>query len=171
MISNKLSVDPNKTEYFLFNPNNVNLPVNNITLGSNTISSSKSAKNLRVIFQTYMSMNKHISYIVKPCFLQFRDFRRIRPFISKAAAITLANVFDHSSLDFCNSLFFDIPKYSIHHLQKVQNIVACIVKNPSHFSHVTPTRKFLHWLPTFYRINFKICCIMHHELSLGEPFH
>ena len=28
MISNKLSVNPNKTEYLLFNPNNVNLPVN-----------------------------------------------------------------------------------------------------------------------------------------------
>ena len=46
MISNKLSVNPNKTEYFLFNPNNVNLPVNIINLDSNTISPSDSAKNL-----------------------------------------------------------------------------------------------------------------------------
>ena len=44
MISNKLSVDPNKTKYLLLNPNNVNLPVNIINLGSNTLSPSDSAK-------------------------------------------------------------------------------------------------------------------------------
>ena len=52
MISNKLSVNLNKTEYLLFNPNNVNLSVNIIYLGSNTISLGDSAKNLGVIFQT-----------------------------------------------------------------------------------------------------------------------
>ena len=56
MISNKLSVNPNKTEYLLFNPNNVNILVNIIILGSNTISPSDSAKNLGVIFQTDMSL-------------------------------------------------------------------------------------------------------------------
>ena len=69
MTSNKLSVTPNKTEYLLFNPNNVNLTVNIINLGSNTISPSDSAKSLGVIFQTDMSMDKHISSIVKSCFL------------------------------------------------------------------------------------------------------
>ena len=123
MISNKLSVNPNKTEYLLFNPNNVNFPVNIINLGSNTISPSDSTKNLGVIFQTDMSLNKHISSIVKSCFLQLRDFRRIHPFIFKTAAITLANAFVHSFLNFCNSLFYGISKHSIHCLKKVQNTV------------------------------------------------
>ena len=29
----------------------------------------------------------------------------------------------------------------------------------------------LHWLPVNYRINFKICCITHHDLSLHEPYY
>ena len=57
MTSNKLSVNSNKTEYLLFNSNNVNLPVNSINLGSITISPSGSAKNLGVIFQTDVSMD------------------------------------------------------------------------------------------------------------------
>ena len=118
MISNKLSVNPNKTEYLLFNPSNVSFPVNIINLGSNTISPNDSAKNLGVIFQTDKSMDKHISSIVKSCFLQLRDFCRICPFISKIAAITLANAFVHSNLDFSNSLFYGLPKYSIYRLQK-----------------------------------------------------
>ena len=44
MTSNKLSATPNKTEYLLFDPNNVNLPVNIINLGSNSISPYDSAK-------------------------------------------------------------------------------------------------------------------------------
>ena len=34
--------------------------------------------------------------------------------ISKTAAITLINDFVHSRLDYCNSLFYGLPKYSIH---------------------------------------------------------
>ena len=116
-------------------------------------------------------MHKHISSIIKSCFLQLLDFHRIRPFSSKTAAITQANAFVHSRLDFCNSLFYGLPKYSIHRLQKVQYTVARIVTNSFHFSHVTPTLKSLNWLPVFYRINFKICCITHRALSLGKPFY
>ena len=117
-----------------------------------------------------MSLDKHISSIVKSCFRQLRDFRRIRLFISKTAAITLANAFVHSYLHFCNSLFYGFPKYSIHRLQKVQNTVARIISN-SRFSHITPTLKSLHWLPIFYSINFKMCCVMHRALFLGETFY
>ena len=69
MISNKLSVNPNKTEYLLFNPNNVNLLVHIINIGFNTISPIDNAKNLGVIFQTDMAKDKHISSIIKVCFL------------------------------------------------------------------------------------------------------
>ena len=55
--------------------------------------------------------------------------------------------------------------------KKVQNIVARIVTNSFHFLQIIPTLKFLHWLPLLYRINFKICCITHHALSLGELFY
>ena len=39
----------------------------------------------------------------------------------------------------------------------------------SRSSHITPLLKSLHWLPVKYRISFKLCCITHHALSLGEP--
>ena len=116
-------------------------------------------------------MDKHISSIITSCFLQLHDFRRIRPFISKTTAISLANAFVHFCLNVCNSLFYGLPKYSIHRLQKVQNTVARIVPNFSHFSHITPTLKFLHWLPIFYHINLKMYCIKQPAFSLGEPFY
>ncbi len=116
-----------------------------------------------------MSFDNHISAIIKSCFVQLRDFRRIRPLISKTTAITLANSFIHSRLDYCNSLFYGLPNYSIHHLQKVQNAAARNVTHSVCSSHITPVLKSLHWLPVNYRINIKICCITHRALSLLEP--
>ena len=142
MTSNKLSVNLNKTEYLQFNPSNIHPPVNTINLDS-IISPCDSAKNHGVIIQTDMSLDKHVSSIVKSCFLQLRDFRRIRPFISKTAAITQADAFVHYRLDFCNSLFYGLPKYSIHRFQKVKNTVARIVSNSSRFSQIIPTLKFI----------------------------
>ena len=52
MASNKLPVNLNKTNYLLFNPSDINPPVNTINLDSNIIFPSESAKKLDVIFQT-----------------------------------------------------------------------------------------------------------------------
>ena len=168
MIGNKLSVNPDKTEYLLFNSKNINVLVS-INLNLNTISPSECAKNLDVIFQSDMSMDKHISSFVKTCFHQLREFCHISNFIPKSAAIIFANAFIHSRIDYCNSLFYGLPKYSINRLQKIQNSVARIVTRTSRSSHITPVLKSLHWPPVQYRINFKLCCITHCALSLGEP--
>ena len=101
--------------------------------------------------------------------MQLPDFCRIRLLISKTAAITLANSFIHSCLDYCNSLFYDLPYYSIHHLRKVQNMAARIVTRSIRSSHITLILKFLHWLSVNCYINFKICCITHCALSLHDP--
>ena len=58
MIFKKLTVNPNKMEYLLFNPkyfNNLNC---NFNIDFNIISPNYSAKNLGVIFQSYMSIDK-----------------------------------------------------------------------------------------------------------------
>ena len=104
-----------------------------------------------------MSLDNYISFIIKSCFVQRRDFHRIRQLISKIAAITLANSFIHSRLDYCNRLFYGFPNYSIHRQQKVQNTAARIVTRSVRSSHITPVLKSLHWLSVNYRINFKIC--------------
>ena len=101
--------------------------------------------------------------------MQLRDFRRICPLKSKTVAITLANLFIHSRLDYCNSLFYGLPHYSIYRLLKVQNTAACIVTRRVCLSHISPILKSLHWLLVNYRIDFKICCITHRALSLHEP--
>ena len=93
LVANKLSANPNKTEYILFNFRNINPLVININLDLDIISSSYSAKNLGVLFRSEMSLDNHILPIIKSCFVQLRDFCCICLLISKTAAITLGNSF------------------------------------------------------------------------------
>ena len=116
-----------------------------------------------------MSLDNHISSIIKSCFVQLHDFRRIRSLISKTAAFTLDNSFIHSHQDYRNSLCYSLPNYSIHCLQKVQNTAARIITRSVHSLHITTVLKFLHWLPVNCHINYKACCIIHRTLSLRKP--
>ena len=70
-----------------------------------------------------------------------------------------------------NSLFYGLPKYSIHRLQRIQNTTARIVTRTFCLTHIKPILKSLHWLPVLYCINFKISCLTHLAISLGEPYY
>ena len=73
MIGNKLSVNPEKLNISCLIKQNINVLVS-INLNLNTISPSECAKNLAVIVQSDMSMDKHISSIVKTFFISFVNF-------------------------------------------------------------------------------------------------
>ena len=178
IIANKLFVYSNKTEYLLFIPKHFNNSNCCFNIDSNIISPYNSAKNLGVVFQSNMSMNKNISAIVKSWFLQLRDFHRIRPLISEIAAFILANAFVRNVhvhvhipilttvivcfIVFLNTLFTAYKKYKT---------TARIVTRTSRFAHLMPILKSLLWLPVLYRINFNICCLTHRAISLGEPYY
>ena len=84
-----------------------------LVLDLDIISRSYSSKNLTVLFRFDISLYNHISSIISSCFMQLRNFRRIRPLISKTGTITSANSFIHARLDYCNSLFYGLFNYSI----------------------------------------------------------
>jgi len=58
-------------------------------------------------------------------------------------------------LDYCNHLYFGLPKYKVKKLQQIQNIAARYVTGARKYDHITPILVQLHWLPVLYRIVFK----------------
>ena len=56
-------------------------------------------------FDSDFSFSKHIQNVCKSCFVQLRDFRNIRQFLTHDAAVSVANAFVSSQLDYCKSLF------------------------------------------------------------------
>ena len=74
-----------------------------------------------------------------------------------------------SKLDYCNSLFHNMPEKNIARLQRVQNCLARMVTKAPRFSRSVPIQKRLHWLPVKFRIHFKICAITFRTLKDNQP--
>ena len=99
--------------------------------------------------------------IIKACFLQMRDRRRIRKYLTPEVAVLAANALVSSRLDYCNSLFRGLSGFNQHKLQSIQNTLARIVTNHRKYAHVTPILQKLHWLPVKYRCIFKTATLVY----------
>ena len=112
--------------------------------------------------------------LAKTCFLQMRDFRRIRQYLAPEVAVLAANALVSSRLDYCNSLFGGLSCFNQHKLQSIQDTLARIVTNHRKYAHVTPILKQLHWLPVKYQCIFKtgmnslMMCAVQHQLPPSE---
>ena len=80
-----------------------------------------------------------------------------------------ANALVGSRLDYCNSLFRGLSALDLRKLQCVQNSLARIVANITKYSHITPVRKALHWLPIKYGSIFKTAVLVYKFLHSGNP--
>ena len=88
--------------------------------------------------------------VCKACFAHVIDLKRLQGHLTHESALMAANALVGSCLDYCNSLFRGVPTLDLHKLQCVQNSLPRIVANITKYSHITPVRKELHWLPIKY---------------------
>ena len=130
MLTSKLKLNPDKTEFILFGSKKQRERLNAcfpIDILGNPLHPTESVRNLGVWFDSDFSFSKHVQNVCKACFSQLRDFRNIRQFLTQDAAVSVANAFVSSRLDYCNSLFRSLSKVNLHRLQSIQNSAARIV--------------------------------------------
>ena len=72
-------------------------------------------------------------------------------------------------LDYCNSLYYELPAYQLKKLQPVFNRAARLIVGISPRERITPVLIDLHWLPIKARIVFKICVLTYIALNTGKP--
>ncbi len=72
-------------------------------------------------------MEEHISYVVKTAFFHIYNIGLMRKYLTQQATYKLVHAYISSRLDYCNSLFYGLPKYFIQRLQHVLNTAARIV--------------------------------------------
>ena len=163
---------PSKTEFLIIGtPKQCSkISASPISFCQNLIQPSDSCHNLGIIFDSDLSLKKHISSVCQTFSLQIRQLSQIRSSLDTNSAVIFANSLVSLRLDYCNSLFFGLLKSSLHCLQLVQNSLACVVcPSVRRCHHITPTLRKLHWLPIQARITFKIACLTFKTLSNGQP--
>ena len=72
---------------------------------------SHSARNIGVIFDNKLNMERQISAICKSAFFHIRNISRVRKFLSVSSTKALVHAFVTCRLDNCNSLFYGLPKH------------------------------------------------------------
>ena len=88
-----------------------------IDILGNPLHPTESVRNLGVWFNSDFSFSKHVQNVCKGCFIQLRDFRNIRQFLTHDASVSVANGFVSSRLDYCNSLFRSLSNFEYYSLR------------------------------------------------------
>ena len=169
MLINKLKLNDDKTESILCNPKSYKVVVDKINVGSDSIHFTNVARNLGVIIDENLNMNQHISQLSRAVYFEIRRLRQMSSFVNESSLKTLASSFILSRLDYCNSLFKNLPKTQLDILQKLQNHAAKIIFKKSMRDHATPLLVNLHWLPVQARIDYKIAMLVFKCLNSLAP--
>jgi len=114
----------------------------------------------------HLTFSDQISAISKACYYHIRQLCCIRPYLDSTTACTSIV---HSKLDYCNSLYYNLPKSQITRLQLIQNSLArAVVKSPKS-CHITPILRSFHWLKITERIEQKLLSLTYRVITTTQP--
>ncbi len=168
MKTNKLKLNPNKTEFLLVAPprhmNGILEGNPSISVGDSTIVPTKSVRNLGAIFDQNMSMDPQISNITRGMYYHLRRIKKVHRHIDRKTCQKVVQAHVISRLDFNNALLLGVPQKSMSRLQVAQNNAARLITGASRREHITPYLKELHWLPVNQRVIFKALVMLHKSM-------
>ena len=156
-----LTLNSAKTEFLL-----VGLPQQFAKINTSSMITTHSARNFGFIFDEHLTFSDQIS---KSCYYHIRELRCLRPYHDFKTASTIATSIVHSKLDYCNSLYYNLPQSQIKKLQNIKNYLARAVTRSSKSSHIAPVLKSLHRLNINERIKYKLLSLTYKVPTTHQP--
>ena len=177
MTSNPLKLNKNKTKVIELLPasHNVNARlVTDLYIDSSCalILPTSYVKNLGVIFDAKLNMEKHVHKVVSTCYANLRNLGRIASKLSIDLKIQLVHSMILSHIDYCNAFFYDLPEMLLKKLTKVLYAGVRFIfglHGTASRLHMLPFLKRLHILPIKFRTEFKIALLTHKCLHGNAP--
>ena len=132
MTINKLQLNEEKTEGTVFSPHNKPRPcISNINVCYASIYVTNSARNIGIVLDSNLSMDKHISNLCSVSMFHLRRIATIRDHITRSACERLLHSLITSRIDYSNAVICGLPNYRLKNIQQILNIAARIVtRNP-----------------------------------------
>ena len=133
MTANFLTLNSSKTE-FLF----IGLTKQLAKIHNSSLNTTHSARNLGFNFDEHLTFSDQISSVSKSCYYHIRQLRCIRPYLDSKTAPTISTAIVHSKLDYCNSLYHNLPVTNSPHPTDPEPSCSCCCQssqNLSHYSH------------------------------------
>ena len=155
-------------ECLLIRPNKCKkkLHCTSFSFGHNVISFSTTAKNLWFHFTDDMRIDAHVQDICHKEYIDIRHISSIHHLLSIDATKTLLSAFVLPKLDYCNSLFYGSPMYTLERPQMVQNSATRLIFQYRKQNQISTFLMSLHWLPINVLIEYKFSVICHFHFKL-----
>ena len=151
MTANLLTLNSSKIEFLLIGLKQLS------KIQHCSLTTTHSARNLGFIFDEHLTFSDQITVLSKSCYYHIRELRCIRQYLDFKTASKIATSIVHSKLDYCNSLYHNLPNCQLNWLQQIQKSLARAVVKAPKSTHITPILKSLHWLMVNERIIIFIC--------------
>uniref|UniRef100_A0A8C6VU81 Reverse transcriptase domain-containing protein n=1 Tax=Nothobranchius furzeri TaxID=105023 RepID=A0A8C6VU81_NOTFU len=168
MAGSFLQLNEDKTEIIICAPDKL-VPKVRHSLGQLASHTKPSVRNLGVTFDPALTLDSHVSSLVRSSFFHLRNIAKLSPILSRSELETVLHTSISSRLDYCNSLFTCLSRTSLNRLQVVQNACARLLTKSSKHTHITPLLLQLHWLPVNFRNHFKILVLVYRALHGQAP--
>ena len=97
-----------------------------VIVAGSRVALSDSVKNLGVVIDNRLSMERHVNSVFSSCSYHIKALRHIRPSLTDDIANTVARCIVVSRLDYCNSLLYGVPSTHLNKLQRIQNNLASL---------------------------------------------
>jgi len=162
LLENGMLLNPGKTEAVLFGtrPQREKIDTaSGIDVAGVIVPFSDSVKLLGVKLDATLSLDRHVTDVVRSCSYHTRALRHIRPSLNLDAAKMIAHGIVSARLDYCNSLLYGTSTGNMDRLQVAQNALARAVCCAPWSTSVTELRQSLHWLPIRQRVEYKLATI------------
>ena len=163
---NKMQLNPDKSEAAIFGtPPMVKLfTFPSIELAGSTLALTTSVKILGVILDRHLTFLPHVNNIIKSSFYHIKSIKHFSNSIPKPVLHLLVRCLIFSKIDYCNSLLYGAPSYSLKKLQRLINIITRLIMGHSR----GPVLGFVP-TPILSRINLKISNLTYNVLNLSSP--
>ena len=131
-----------------------------IKVGDDIITNVPVVRNLGVHIDSELKLSTHVNRIVSSSFNTLQNISRTQKHLDCDSTKTLVHALIISRLDYCNSLFLEIPQYNVDKLQQIQNMSYRVIKWLPKSSHITDYPAELHWLKIQDCIMYKVSMLM-----------
>ncbi|KAJ8730364.1 hypothetical protein PYW07_017402 [Mythimna separata] len=125
---------------------------------------AKTAKNLGVIMDSYLSWSPHVAEVSRKVHYTFHSLKCLQSFLPLKTKISLAQTLIQPIIDYADACYLDATEELLNKLERLQNICIRFIFNLKKYDHVSSFRKELKWLPIRLRRNSRLLCLLYNIL-------
>ena len=118
-------------------------------------------RNLGVLLDSELSMKQHVAKVTMICFYHLRRLRQIRRRVCAEVTTKIVLAFIKFWLNYFNSVLSGAPQSTLKPVQRALNAAVRLILQLGKREHVSLGLLHLHWVPVRWRIQFKLCTMMH----------